>query len=308
MNPKRRPRTDPWPLPLICAGTSISKGAALRLLHDDRSVQIVAWACRDDCTELRCERTHSHHVVSLLRRGACTIRQAGRSVTVDTGTIVVHQPGSTYYTDHPYGYIDAGWSLAYDDAVAEEVIATCRARPTAPSRLVHVRRLRDLVGVVATLFRLERTGGVDPIAAQEAGLDLFATIHDPDVFSWSPSDIARRAEQSLVDRACESLRARMSEPVKLTDVARDAGCSEFRLYRAFRRQRGTSPGAYLRDLRLVAVLDELAAGATSLADVALEHGFAHHSHMTATFRRHVGWTPHRARAEIVASPCRRRVS
>jgi len=294
------PRVDPWPLPLIPSARSVARKTRSRLLHEDDAVQIVAWACGGDCEELRAERTHSHHVVTVLRRGACTIEQGGRSVAVDAASIVVHRPGSTYVTRHPWGYVDAGWSVAYDDAIAEETLAACRAprRPAAPSRLVHVRRLRAVADVVTALFRLEHRETTDPIDAQGAAIHLLAMVHDPDAFSWVPSDPARRAERSLVDRACESLRARLGDPVRLADVARDVGCSEFRLYRAFRRQRGTSPGAYLRSLRLAAVLDALAAGAPSLTDVALDAGFASHSHMTSTFRRHLGRTPRGVRREI----------
>lgn len=296
-------RIDPWPLPLVPSSRSVTNGAASRLVHDDGSVQIVSWACRRDCEELRSERTHSHHVVSVLRRGACTIRQGRRESTTDAATIVVHRPGATYRTGHPYGFIDAGWSLAYDHATAEEILEACGAarHPDRPTRLVHAPRLRSLARSVTTLFQLERAGAVDPIHGQEAALDLFARLHDPDVFTWSPSDPDRAAEARLVDRACEALRARLAEPVRFADVAGDAGCSEFRLYRAFRRQRGVTPGAYLRRLRLAAVLDGLAGGAESLTDLALAAGFSHHSHMTATFRSQLGRTPRDVRREIAAA-------
>lgn len=290
--PARRAH-EPWPLPVVAASAPVTEGAATRLVHDDGAVQILSWACRADCAALRAERTHSHHVISILRRGACTVRQAGRTVTVDPAAILVHRPGATYHTRHPWGFVDAGWSLAYDDAVASEVLDVCGSARKAwpPSRLVRLRGPRELAGVFAALCRIEAGAPADPLVAQGAALHLLACVHDPDAFAWSASHPARAAERALVDRACESLRARMADPVRLTDVARDCGVSEFRLYRAFRRQRGATPGAVLRDLRVAAVLDALSRGARSLADVALDAGFASHSHMTATFTRHVGGTP-----------------
>lgn len=271
----------------------MKEGAVTRLVHDDGCVQILAWACRADCEALRSERTHSHHVISLLRRGACTVEQSGRTVTVDPAAVLVHRPGATYRTRHPWGFIDAGWSVAFDDAVAEEVLDACGAtrRSLPPSRLVRLRGARDLADAFAALCRRESGGAADPLEAQGAALHLFACVHAPDAFAWSASDPARAAERALVDRACESLRARLGESVRLADVARDCGVSEFRLYRAFRRQRGATPGAVLRDLRVAAVLDALSRGARSLTDVALDAGFASHSHMTTTFTRHVGRTP-----------------
>jgi AraC family transcriptional regulator len=293
-------RVDPWPLPIVPSSRSVANGARTSLVHDGGSVQIVSWACRRDCEELRSERTHSHHVVSLLRRGACTIRQGRFEAVTDSATIVEHRAGATYRTGHPFGFIDAGWSLAYDDAIAAEILDACGAPrwPDRPTRLVHAPRLRLRARAVTTLFRLECAGAVDPIQAQEAALDLLARLHDPDAFAWSPSDPARAGERRLVDRACESMRARLGEAVRFADVARDAGCSEFRLYRAFRRQRGTTPGGYLRHLRLAAVLDGLSAGAESLTELALATGFSHHSHMSATFRAQLGRTPQDVRGEI----------
>ncbi len=293
-------RIDPWPLPRIPVPGSVTKGAETALLHDNGCVQIISWACRHDCEELRAERTHSHHVISILKRGACTIEQAGRSATIDTASVVVHRPGATYRTRHPYGLIDAGWSLAYDEETAAEILSTLHANrtPDRPSRLVAVRRHRAFTAPLTTLFRLDRTPAFDSFAAQEAALHLFTLVHDPDAFSWSPSDPARRSDRILVDRACEAMRAHTGDPLRLRDVAVAIGCSEFGIYRAFRRQRGMTPGEYLRRIRLAAVIEGLAGGAESLTDLALETGFASHSHMTAVFRRHFGRTPRSVRSEI----------
>ena len=63
------------------------------------------------------------------------------------------------------------------------------------------------------------------------------------------------------------------------------------LARAFRTYFGTSPGRYLRRLRLDWAAAELLATQRRLADIALQAGFADQSHFTRAFRRHTGLTP-----------------
>jgi transcriptional regulator GlxA family with amidase domain len=56
--------------------------------------------------------------------------------------------------------------------------------------------------------------------------------------------------------------------------------------------------AYRLRLRLALVLDRLRQGANDLADVALEAGFSHHSHMTSACRTLLGHTPSGLRKEL----------
>src|SRR5256885_155059 len=69
------------------------------------------------------------------------------------------------------------------------------------------------------------------------------------------------------------------------------------LARAFRAHYGLSVGEYGRRLRLAGAAAELAGSETPLAEIAANAGFADQSHFTRVFRRHVGTTPARYRAQ-----------
>jgi AraC-like DNA-binding protein len=268
-----------------------------RVLHRDPVVQIVAWRCRHDGEALRVERTHTHHVVSLLHTRACTIRQGRWSATLDPATAVVHRPGATYRTGHPWGCGDAGWSLAYREDAAADVLGRCRAPdPSRPSRAVTTRTLRGLWPALEALHRTE--GGQDDLEVGELALDLFARLHGADTIEVGVEGGTPAAHRRIVDAARGFLADHFRERVRLADVARAAGCSEFHLCRLFRRHCGIPLAGYLRRLRILAVLKALPASGRSLADLALDHGFSSHSHLTSVFHGELGVPPRDARAAL----------
>jgi AraC-like DNA-binding protein len=95
-----------------------------------------------------------------------------------------------------------------------------------------------------------------------------------------------------VRRAREYLDARPTRPVTLAELAAAAGVTPWHLVRAFTRAVGVPPHAYHVHRRLGAARQALAAGAR-VADVALDHGFAHQSHFTRLFSRYSDISPAR---------------
>jgi AraC-like DNA-binding protein len=100
--------------------------------------------------------------------------------------------------------------------------------------------------------------------------------------------VARLARERLHDDLAADLGA--------DALAQAAGAVDrFQLARAFRAAYGTSPHAYLVQIRLLRARDSLAAGMRP-ADVAAECGFADQSHLGRRFRRAYGVTPAAYRA------------
>jgi AraC-like DNA-binding protein len=71
--------------------------------------------------------------------------------------------------------------------------------------------------------------------------------------------------------------------------------SPFHLLRAFRRETGLTPHAYLMSCRVNAARDRLSRGLPP-ADVAAVCGFFDQSHLTRVFKAHTGVTPGAFRA------------
>jgi AraC-like DNA-binding protein len=84
----------------------------------------------------------------------------------------------------------------------------------------------------------------------------------------------------------------------LRSLAELVGYSPFHLAHQFRAHTGTSVHQYLADVRAAAALTRIEAGDASLAAVAADLGFAHHSHLTATLRKRLGMTPRTIRRRL----------
>jgi AraC-like DNA-binding protein len=112
--------------------------------------------------------------------------------------------------------------------------------------------------------------------------------------SRSAAAFARRRD--LVEATKLAINAHLDAPPRLMELARVTGCSPFHLSRTFRRTTGESLRRYVGRLRALVAADRLAAGARDLTDLALDLGYADHSHFTNRFRREWGMPPARFRA------------
>jgi AraC-like DNA-binding protein len=93
-----------------------------------------------------------------------------------------------------------------------------------------------------------------------------------------------------VRRALEYIRARLSDTIRLDDLAACAELDKFHLCRAFRAQVGMPPHAYLTHLRIARAKALLLRGVRA-SDLAPLVGFNDQAQLTRHFRRLVGTTP-----------------
>jgi len=91
--------------------------------------------------------------------------------------------------------------------------------------------------------------------------------------------------------AQELLHAHFREHLELAAVARTLGVHPANLSRTFRRHFHSSPGDYVRALRLHWAAERLAASEDSISRVAVRAGFSDQAHLTREFRRRMGVTP-----------------
>jgi AraC family transcriptional regulator len=110
----------------------------------------------------------------------------------------------------------------------------------------------------------------------------------------------RAAGEVAVDAARAVLAARYAERLSLDGLAREVHMSPFHLAHRFRAHTGTGLHAYRTHLRLREALRRIADPETSLTDLALDLGFASHSHFTDTFRRTFGRPPSAVRSAVRA--------
>lgn len=92
-------------------------------------------------------------------------------------------------------------------------------------------------------------------------------------------------------RVVDYLRAHYRDPLTLSDVARIAGVEPAHLCRVFQRHTGCTVAEHIRTLRVAWAARRLAEVDLPIASIALEAGFSDQSHLTKTFRAHMGVTP-----------------
>jgi len=94
-----------------------------------------------------------------------------------------------------------------------------------------------------------------------------------------------------LSRVCDFLTEHFSEDIGLEDLAKLTGLTSKHVARAFRQSTGMPPHQYLIGQRIEAAKRRLVNTRESLADIAVECGFADQSHFTAAFRKAVGYPP-----------------
>jgi len=93
-----------------------------------------------------------------------------------------------------------------------------------------------------------------------------------------------------VRAAVEHIGSNHESRIRLSDLSVIAAQTPFQLIRAFRREIGTTPHAYLVRIRVLAGTSRLAGG-ESISSIATAVGFVDQAHFTRHFKRHHGTTP-----------------
>jgi len=103
--------------------------------------------------------------------------------------------------------------------------------------------------------------------------------------------------QQGLAKALGHLRENYQRDVRITDLARIGGYSPRQLERKFKEAFGVGPLQFLTKTRLLASCRLLREGSQALSEIAYACGFSDQSGFARTFRRYLGMTPSRYRAQ-----------
>jgi AraC-like DNA-binding protein len=209
--------------------------------------------------------------------------------------------------------VDGVWTLRFPDgplAIDRERAVVGEAGEFCPGGATprHVRRLLLSLKPAALdpefpLFcRTVIEAGSLPRLARTARLadddDAFDTLVYTAFDEASLESLGRTRRDSRVrmQRLKRFIERHAFEPVTLHDMADELGLSPFTTVRAFRAATGTTPYAYLLELRFQRALRLLAKRADPIASIAQQIGFDQHPHFTRWFTRRAGMSPTAYRA------------
>lgn len=231
------------------------------------------------CDSARCGPSSSRGAepthLAILRRGSFAYHLGCRTWIGDACTPLLHRAPHEYRVSHPADGGDESTVIELDEDLAGLVFHATRSPelqldPVAPLTLLRLR----------TSLRLR-----EPLL-EDAVLALLRAIARPGQCG-NPS----RRELALARRARERIHERLDENLGARSLAAELGLSPFTLMHAFRRVTGRTLRRYRIELRLAAALWRIEQGERNLAQLAVELGFSHHSHLTASLRRQYGAPP-----------------
>ena len=134
--------------------------------------------------------------------------------------------------------------------------------------------------------------GDDAMAVETSLLTFVAALA-----RHSTSNVATGAKTANIRRARQRIDDDPTEPLSLAELARDSGVSRYQFIRAFARELGLTPHAYIVQRRLSHARRLILAG-QALAEVATCCGFSDQSHLHRCFVRQFGITPRRYRERL----------
>jgi AraC family transcriptional regulator len=193
--------------------------------------------------------------------------------------------------DTRLSFITLGLEAGYLNRIAREVFDTDPAQ--VELSIVEGQRDPAITGVAGNLMRELMIGDAGSRLYAESTASLLA-VHLLRRYARPSKPI--EADKIMmapraVTQAVSFIHENYSRTVKLEDIAAAANLSLYHLTRVFKKAIGTTPHRYLVQVRVNSARLLLAAGARSLAEVAVAVGFADQSHFTREFKRMLGVTP-----------------
>jgi AraC-like DNA-binding protein len=144
-------------------------------------------------------------------------------------------------------------------------------------------------------------GETDDFEIETVGLDLLGRSLTAMRKAAAPRQAAQARRMRALERVKEAVAVAPSRKWSVGRLADIANLSPFHLCHVFRQTVGTSVYDYVLHERLAHSLDAVLDGSDDLTAIALDAGFASHSHFTARFREFFGCTPTALRRRATAA-------
>lgn len=228
--------------------------------------------------------THERVTFAVMLDGGFDLLIGGRRLACPAGTVFTEPAGETHENRIGTG---GARVLVTQPAPDVEFPAPCTRLLDRVSHLENEAISR----IARRLAReLREPDEVTPLESQALALEMLATAARLEL-----TRARQAAPPAWVRRVEELIHDRFRESVTIDELAGEAGVHPAHLTRVFRERHGTSPGRYLRKLRLVWAAERLTASREPISRIALQAGFADQAHFTRAFRRHWGVPPGRYR-------------
>jgi AraC family transcriptional regulator len=247
---------------------------------------------------------HAHlgHLVSYYFGGHARCRIGVQSVEFETGNIGLLNSGEVhedFILPEHRDYLMVGFKQEFLLAVLSGLGATSRELPRFSIPKIEtdaqIQRICEDLREENQHNRLGREALLKSLVTELA-------IHVLRRFMPEPSSDLRTTDfaglRLQIRKALEYLQDTFTEDFDLDRVAEAANLSKFYLDRVFKRATGLRPHTYVALLRVDKAKLLLAQTSRSIADIALELGFADQSHFSNVFKQFSGLSPRAYRVAV----------
>jgi AraC-like DNA-binding protein len=232
--------------------------------------------------------SHEFYVIGIVEAGVQAFSYRGARHVTPAGQVFVVNPGEPHTGEAATqgGYVYR--TLYPRPPLMQEVAAEVTVHAALP---FFTRAVIDDDSLSERLVRFHRAiaEGAPRLSVESHLIDALAHL----IRRYADDRRSRsrgQSERSAVRRAREYIDAHYDADVSLSELAAIVHLSPFHFARAFQKEVGLPPHAYLETVRITHGRELLFRG-VAIADVAAAVGYGDQSHFTHRFKRLLGMTP-----------------
>ena len=192
--------------------------------------------------------------------------------------------------------------LAAHDFTGIRVLAWCRQLGIPVPGQLSVLSIGNDVSVCETTIPALASMNIDFVRAGSLAASTLAALLKgglpPRIVCYGVDYIVERASlrpktdaaDARIDQAFAFIDARMDDPIQVSDVAAELGCSRRSVELLFRRTLDSSVGAVLRERRLERMAQRIRDSHISFSEICAKSGFSSESHAKRLFKARFGVT------------------
>jgi AraC family transcriptional regulator len=237
--------------------------------------------------------SHAHAHFCFLLKGRYLTGARGVEGTCGPATMLFHPAGVTH-SDRFHPDSRGGSFLAV--SIAPETMALAGGHCGHGGLIDHEAGFTagELPALGLRLYReLRSRDEVSPLVIEGLALELLA-------LTTRETRRAGKGTPAWLTSAYERIRDDFRAKLTVRQLAEGLDVDPLHLSRSFRRKFGCTPGDLLRQCRVRRAAELLGSRNASLAEVALDCGFADQAQLTRTFKRITGLTPGQYRKRIAS--------
>lgn len=278
-----------------------------RVIHTTHDFRIGTFRCPVDHPEFRTAGPIEGYTV-VFPRSAVWIQHADRPAFVaDPGVVTIYNRSQPYTRKALAAEGDRSDWLSLSRELAVSIVAAidpeAAANPEGPFPMAFGPSSSELYFQQRLLFSRAIRGSIGAFELEQEVLLLAGSALERAMLGGGPARARRSgAMRDLVEAARAEIARDPFSRRTIREIAAGLGASPFHLCRAFRRLTGLTLHHYQLELRARLALEHIDGPGRDLSRLAQDLGFSSHSHFSAAFRRRMGRTPSRARAQLRLVP------